>query len=272
MTTEETPNRPSLPVDPRIPGHPTAPEVDAARTWLYRRGVVVQLPTRLLAVRAGARHVQLLPNVLVVFLLAYGTWTGSTFAGETVFGGYRGLVIAAAYAVWTLVRWQGVRSRDVLAGYLMEPGGPLPPRMVAAQLGGWYLASLVITFGGGAALYGTLLATRPASPAGPVLALAVGLVPAGLVLGHIFGARVLAEDEPSAVVDRLLRAQDAHLFAMPAPYAVFAGLTGVTGWTGGWLLYQAAYVVLAAGTQLVGWLLERRRTLPPGWYGLPVPR
>ncbi|VVJ15451.1 Uncharacterised protein [Amycolatopsis camponoti] len=46
---------PALPVDPRLPGEPTLAEVGVARMWLARRGVLVWLPTRVLALRLGAR-------------------------------------------------------------------------------------------------------------------------------------------------------------------------------------------------------------------------
>jgi hypothetical protein len=50
------PRTPELPVDPRLPGEPTVSEVAKTQDWLAKRGVRVSRPTRLLAIRIGARR------------------------------------------------------------------------------------------------------------------------------------------------------------------------------------------------------------------------
>ncbi|MBE1500899.1 hypothetical protein H4696_007999 [Amycolatopsis lexingtonensis] len=252
---------------PVRPGEPTYREVVATGAWLARHGALTRVPTRLIAVRVGARSRELAPILILTAVLYFCLTVVKLASGDHVlFHVYRELLIAAVFAVWLLVRGQGVWNRDALAGHPNPPGDR--PRAAAGLLGGWYFASLAWTFAGGAALYAALAVTRPEDRTGALLSLAilaVGLVPAARVLFRAFFARVIAEDEPSAAVDGVVRAQDAHVFALPALFAVLAA---GNAWTS-WVVVQGGHAVIAVGTQLTAWLLFGRRPLPPGAYGLP---
>lgn len=100
-------------------------------------------------------------------------------------------------------------------------------------------------------------------------ALAVGAGVTVAIVGRILRAPVIAEDAASRAVDALLRAQDAYRYAPSAVFA-FAALpaTVAAGRLPGWLeLTAVAFAVVMLGAQLTGWLVTRRRQLPPGFYG-----
>lgn len=273
---------PALPVDPRMPGEPTVLEVGSARLWLGRRGVLVWLPTRLLALRIGARRFGLSPQsepavivaaVLVPFFLP--------FVVEMDLPG-RGAGLVLLFAVVHVLRWRRMQRRERLAERLTAPGAPPALRAAARQVGWWYLGSTALTFGGGAVLCAASFLTRPQftwkhwyPPAAEIgmhtFALAVGAGATALVLGRALRAPVIAEDEASRMVDEVLRAEDVYRFAPCAVYALPALPVFVVDWAiPGWLGWSAlAYLVTAVLLQLVGWADVRRRyrRLPLGFYG-----
>ncbi|MCR6487213.1 hypothetical protein M8542_30730 [Amycolatopsis sp. OK19-0408] len=183
---------PALPV---APGEPTMREVAATRAWPARREVLVSLPTRLPALRVGAR--ESVRDRSLRYLIAMLVTLG---VGKFVLG----LVPAARQA--------------------LSPARP-PLRETAKQVGGWYLSATAITFAGGVAGCVTEFLTDPPTlffPAARTLGLAIGAWVTTLVLGKVLFGPVIAEDSASLAVDRVLRAQDAYRFA---PSAIFAFLT-----------------------------------------------
>ncbi|MET8996226.1 hypothetical protein [Amycolatopsis sp. NPDC004169] len=272
---------PALPVDPRLPGEPTVLEVGWTRLWLGKRGVLVWLPTRLLALRVGGRAIGArgTPAYAIVFA---ALWSFSApFFKEVDLPG-KAASMALLFAAFQVVRWRRTQSREQLAERLTGAGPPLPLRVAAKQVGWWFLSSTAFTFVGGAALCAASFLTQPQftgkhwyPPSVEIgvhtFALAAGAGATVLVLGRVLRAPVLAEDEASRAVDQVLRAEDVYRFAPCAVYAVLALPVFVVDWAfPGWLGWSAlVYLVTAVVLQLLGWaaVRHRYRRLPPGFYG-----
>ncbi|MFF1609722.1 hypothetical protein ACFVYA_18250 [Amycolatopsis sp. NPDC058278] len=271
---------PALPVDPRLPGEPTLLEVGSTRLWLARRGVRVWLPTRLLALRIGARGfgVRERPEQAVIAAVVGASFPAFT-AGVDLPG--RGAVLAVLFALVQVLRWGRMQRRERLAERLTAAGPPLPLRVAARQVGWWYLATVAVTFAGGAVLCAATFLTAPrfgdywyppsVDIALSTIALAVGAGATALVLGKALRSPVIAEDEASRLVDEALRAEDAHRYALCTFYALFAVPVLMVAWEPPALLEWAAwaYSAVVAALELTGWLLlrHRYRRLPPGYYG-----
>ncbi|MEV6878377.1 hypothetical protein [Amycolatopsis sp. NPDC051128] len=277
MTVRE----PALPVDPRLPGEPTVLEVGGTRLWLARRGVLVWLPTRLLALRIGGRRLRGVGTPTYSIVLAV-LWVsiGALFTVVELPG--RVAVLAVMFAVSQILRWRGVQSREQLVEGLAGTEAPPPLRVAAKQVGWWYLTSTALTFVGGAVLCAASFLTAPQftwkhwySPSVALgthtFALAVGAGATALVVGRVLRAPVIAEDGTSRLVDGILRAEDPYRFAPSGVYAVLAMPGYVVDWATPGLLGWAAlaYLVTVVVLQLIGWLLVcyRYRRLPPGFYG-----
>ena len=248
----------------------TFAEIDLARKWLARRGVEVDRPTQLLALRVGARDRAGRSNWLYGLVLS-AVW--GVVALPPVPVPARFVMVGAALAAFPVLQWRGVRPRERLAARL-APGGARPSlRVAAAQVGWWYLASVAITFGGGAVLCAARFASSPAAGAGWAVALAIGAVATALVLVPVLRAPVIAEDEASLVVDAALRAQDAVLFAPAAMFTMLAWIDwAATGFSAPpWLPVRVVYIVLAFATLLVARYGRRYGHLPPGHYGTVTP-
>ncbi|MEU0795102.1 hypothetical protein ABZ342_33990 [Amycolatopsis sp. NPDC005961] len=261
---------PALPVDPRLPGEPTLAEVTVARMWLGRRGVVVWLPTRVLALRLGARDGRTRGLPVHAIVLPMLGWFGWVWLESLELPGRVAFPIVL-HAVYQVVRWRQAQGREQVAEWW---AGTSPPALsTAAKLvGGWYLASTAVTFVGGAALCAAAFTTESSiAVAAHTLALAAGAGATALVLGRVLRAPVIAEDAASHLVDGLLRAEDAYRFASPAPYVLVVASLPVVDWLepGPLEWFALAYLVVVLGLQLTGWLLVRRRYrwLPPGFYG-----
>ncbi|MGW5721986.1 hypothetical protein ACWEVP_37845 [Amycolatopsis sp. NPDC003865] len=258
---------PALPVGPWLPGEPTLGEVAAARAWLARRGVGVWLPTRLLSLRLGsrewaARTVSPWFGAVYVLVLVSGTFL------EDV-PGRLGLLFVV-FALLLVVRPREIRRREDVADRWAGTGSPPALRDAARQVGGWYLVTTAITFTGGAAMCAAMIVVDPTFDAfAQTVALAVGAGATVAVVGRILRAPVIAEDATSRAVDALLRAQDAYRYAPSAVFALAAlPVTMAAGRLPGWLEWTAvAFAVGVVGAQLTGFLVTRRRKLPPGFYG-----
>ncbi|WP_326944435.1 hypothetical protein OG439_32000 [Amycolatopsis sp. NBC_01307] len=257
---------------------PTEAEVDPAGLWLAKRGVEVVRPTPLLALRLGARRAARPPGywawcflVLAVAVVAGGVlqflalWLHTPMGG-VVFAAYAGVVVL----VWLPVRWADRRAAALLGDRRLDV--PRPPWR--ESLDGWYLASVLITFGGGALLAVAMCVTTSAWvwAVGWLGMLAIGALVVAVVLTGVLRRPVLAEDETSLMIDAVVRAEDPYI-TLPALFALpvlFDPLTTgrqpheFTPWLVG-------YVVLAFATLLVGRYRQyRRRTLPAGTYGVEV--
>ncbi|MFI5591497.1 hypothetical protein ACIA5G_41050 [Amycolatopsis sp. NPDC051758] len=272
---------PALPVDPRLPDEPTVLEVGRARVWLAKRGVMVWLPTRLLALRLGGRALggQGIPAFAIV--IAFAWWFSWSMLDTAELPGSIAVEVVL-FTVFQVLHWRRAQRREQVAERLAGTGEPLPFRVAAKQVGWWYLGSTAITFLGGAVLCAATFLTMPQftwkhwyPPFVEIglhtLALALGAGATALVLGRALRAPVIAEDETSRWVDELLRAGDPYRFAPSAVYAVLAMPVFVVDWaTPGWLGWSAlAYLVVVVVLQVTGWLITRHRYRrpPPGYYG-----
>ncbi|WP_410609972.1 hypothetical protein [Amycolatopsis sp. lyj-109] len=272
---------PALPVDPNLPGEPTVLEVGSTRLWLGRRGVRVWLPTRLLALRIGARGFGLREKPEYAIVVAVLTSFGAAVVTKTDLPG-KGAFVGVLLAVVLVLRRRRMQTRERLAERLAGTGTPPSLRAAAKQVGWWYLSAVAVTFAGGAVLCAASFLSAPLSSAGHwylpsvetgvhTFALAVTAGATALVLGKALRAPVIAEDETSRLVDEVLRAEDVHRYTSCTGYALFTAPVLMAGWEPPALLERAAwvYVAVVAGLELTGWLLHRHRyrRLPPGCYG-----
>lgn len=205
---------------------PTKAEVRAARKWLAKRGVRVAEPTTLLALRLGARGGARPP--------VYWAWMVVQLMGYA--GGVLLVRSPARWADRRAAAWLGDRRLDV-----PRPSSRKSP-------GGWYLASLVITFGGGALLAVVMCVTTSKWiwAVGWLVLLAVG---AAVVLTGVVRWPVIAMPALPVLFDVLTSGSQPHEF---------------TPWLVG-------YVGLAYATLLVSrYTRYLRRMLPSGRYGMEV--
>jgi hypothetical protein len=262
---------------------PTAAEVKAAKVWLAKRGVTVEEPRPLLALRLGARRGARPPGywawlvllLVVVFLggfaaqflpLLLGVARPDRFEGGWIFVMYAALVVL----VWLPVRWADRRASAWVGDRRLD----VPRPHWRASLDGWYLASVAVTFGGGAVLAVAMCVTTSKG----IWALtwlgllALGAVVVTVVLAGVLRRPVIAEDETSLVVDAVVRAED-PIIAMPAlfalPVVVDLLVSGrqpheFTPWLIGYVVAAFATFVISRYTRY------RRRTLPAGSYGVAV--
>jgi hypothetical protein len=261
----------------------TEAEVKAARKWLAKRGVEVSEPTTLLALRLGARGGARPPG--------YWAWAVVLVVGATIVGfvaGFLPLVLGlhsadlpqgrsffVLYVMLLLSIWLPVRGADRrAAAHLAGRGIDRPRPAWRASLSGWNVASMVITFGGGAVLAVVMAVTtsKPIWALSWLVLLALGAVVVAVILGSVLRRPVIAEDEGSLAVDSLLRSDDQYL-AFPALFAYPAIFDPLV--SGGqpreftpWLV---GYFALAVVTQGIGLYTQyRRRKLPAGDYGTSV--
>ncbi|WP_410663799.1 hypothetical protein [Amycolatopsis sp. lyj-84] len=256
------------------PGEPGFDEITATRQWLGKRGVEVGEPSRLLAARVGTRLSRRTPGrfrwlagaAVVSVLLGMA-------AGAVGLGG-NGILLGLICASLEVALWLSYRHRERALGPLpvMDRRSRRPSAF--AILGAWYVASFVITFGGGAALTAAIHLTTPAKAYAWGLAALLGwaaLCCAVILIGTL-RRPVYAEDTASAAVDTELRVLDSQA-AIPGFYPVIVLYDMAVGDQApaeftGWLI---AYAVLAFGTTVIGvWRHHRRPALPPGDYGTPV--
>jgi len=258
----------------------TEAEVRAARKWLAKRGVTVAEPTTLLALRLGARGGARPPgswaSVVVLVVVAV---TGSFALGFLPHAiGLRysdmpeGRSFFALYATLVVAFWLAVRLGDRRAtAHLAGRGIDRPRPDWRTSLSGWNLASVVITFGGGAVLAVVMSVTtsKPAWALSWLGLLALGAVVVAVILGSVLRRPVIAEDEASLAVDSLLRADDQYL-AFPALFAypaIFDPLVA-GGQPREFTPWLVGYFALAVVTQAIGFYTQyRRRKLPAGDYG-----
>ncbi|MFG1638664.1 hypothetical protein ACGFMK_00090 [Amycolatopsis sp. NPDC049252] len=259
---------------------PTEAEVRAARKWLAKRGVEVEEPTTLLALRLGARAGARPPGsgpwvaLLVVVAVAGNFALG--FLPHALGLRYsdlpEGRSFFALYAVFVVGAWLAVRLADRRAvAHLAGRGIDRPRPSWRASLSGWNLASMVLTFGGGAVLAVVMAVTtsKPHWALSWLGLLALGAVVVAAILTGVLRRPVIAEDEASLAVDSLLRGEDQYralpaLFAYPAIFDPLVSGGQPREFTP-WLV---GYFALAAATEAVGLYVQyRRRKLPAGDYG-----
>jgi hypothetical protein len=241
---------------------PTLAERQGARAWLARRGVVVDEPTPLLAVRVGSR-VLATRSYQAYSVLFSVVWLVTVLPPVPVLARFLVFtVVCTAYPLW---QWRRVCRADRTAARLVPAGVRPSLRVAAGQVGWWYLAAVVTTFGGGA----VLCAGFADNPASWAAALVIGAASVAPVLGRALRAPVIAEDEASSAVDAAMRAHDVRAFAVPFTFAFLVWIDLSTSWP--WpparFVPAVGYLVLVVAVHVGAVLEARRRSLPPGRYG-----
>ncbi|MDT7726946.1 MAG: hypothetical protein QOI21_3522 [Actinomycetota bacterium] len=267
---------PELTSDPRLQGEPSVAEVAAAEKWLAKRGVQVSPPTRLIALRLGGRW-RIRQEMIVWIIFAGALAAVCSFAYRFVPGidapaiGYLYFYLILLGIPLLLAMRRGERS----VRWAARPAGSSRLKL----LGGWYLTSVAITFLGGAVLGVLMYLDSPDPPdrnyvRGWLGLLALGFLSVAVVVISVVRGPELAEDDASLAVDDALRAADAYLI-VPALFAVLVPVDFMFDdrQPPGFAIWLVAYAVLAFGTQSAGLVALRRRylSLPPGYYGAPVP-
>lgn len=262
---------------------PSRTEIEGASVWLRKRGVRVDAPTTLLALRLGVRRGARRP----------GYWAGYVALTTLLMVGAIGFPLLAllpgvsfadlpesrlAFFMFALLQiglWLQVRSADRRAtAWLGDRRLDRPSPTWRDLLGGWYLASVAITFGGGAVLAVAMCVTT-SKWIWAVLwlgLLALGAAVIAVILTGVVRRPVLAEDEASLAVDAAVRGDDLRL-AVPSLFAlpVLTDLLTTGHQPHEFTPWLIGYVVLAVGTEVVGRLTHRRRQkLPEGTYGTPM--
>ena len=238
----------------------------AAVKWLERHGIRVAEPTWLLTFRLSVRRGKGAPEAFTALFFVYLL----TFVGM---GAYQFNVLMLVedhsqlpdggfafftFAMVVLTTWLPVRYGDRQVAVVLEDrllDRPRPPWREV--LGGWYLTTLAVTFGGGAVLAIVLAAGGSLWAWIWLGLLALGALVDAMILTSVLRRPVIAEDEGSLAVDAVTRLEDVQL-AMPSFFAlpvvadlVFADVPGKP-----WLI---GYVVLAVGTHVVALITQRRR-------------
>ncbi|MEA5358632.1 hypothetical protein VA596_03720 [Amycolatopsis sp., V23-08] len=258
----------------------TEAEVRAAGKWLAKRGVEVDEPTTLLALRLGARAGARPPGywrwaILLMVVAVAGTFAlgflphalGLHYSdmpeGRTFFALYATMVVGFRLAV------RGADRRA--AAHLAGRGIHRPRPAWRAALCGWNVAAMVVTFGGGAVLAVVMAVTtsKPIWALSWLALLALGAIVVAVIVTDVLRSPVIAEDEASLAVDSLLRRDDQFL-ALPALFAypaVFDPLLS-GGQPREFTPWLAGYFALAVATQAIGFAVQyRHRKLPAGDYG-----
>jgi hypothetical protein len=248
----------------------TAAEQNAARHWLAKRGRPVGRPTPLLAVLIGTRPAfRGSVRYFVYLMLAFAA--GTAFLSLFGSGTTQSSPVYFLYFAMSLSSWDTVRLRE--RDFRDDVAAPHPPDPWWRVLGGWYLASLVLVFGGGVALAGAICFTTPARTYAVswLVLLFLSAVVTGWVLAGLLRRPLLAEDTASLAVARALRAEAVYA-ASPVlvviPLVLDFLLDRVPA---GFLSWLGAYVAAVALLQVISYAVHRRRhrTLPPGHYGTP---
>ncbi|MFJ7212314.1 hypothetical protein [Amycolatopsis sp. NPDC098790] len=255
-------------------------EERAASRWLKRHGVTVAEPATLLTARLSPRGGKGVPEAFVPVAVVTVVNCVALFGYPLLrlLPGVEGADLPAGWAVtfgaalFLTAMWLHRRAGDRRAALQLGTrrlDRPRPPWHEV--VGGWYVTSLVVTFGGGAAL-----GVAPAA-AGSLWGvfwlglLAIGAVVNAVILTGVIRRPVLAEDEGSLAVDVVTRLEDVRL-ALPSLFAapVVVDLVAENPPGRPWLI---GYVVLAVATNVVALFAQRARTpaLPAeGCYGVPA--
>lgn len=258
---------------------PTPAEITATRSWLAKKGVQVETPTPLLAVRIGGQFTSRMRVAFFLLPLLSGpAMFGLLFLRSALDGVWRELADGLPTAVLSVVMFGGVWiatrlvDRDIVRRLPREAVGP---RRSLSLLGPWYLAAAAITFGGGVALLVAILLTTSArgyalSELGLITLYAVWFA---CFLAIALNTRVVAEDAGSRAVDDALWVRSLYLGA-PAIYAwlMLISLPFLDGPPPEFAAPTYIYIALAIGTQVIGGVVhwKRYRKLPPGEYGVPA--
>ncbi|MEU4253589.1 hypothetical protein AB0F15_39975 [Amycolatopsis sp. NPDC026612] len=241
----------------------TLAERQGARAWLARRGVEVDEPTPLLAVRVGSRVLATRSYQASYSVLSSVVWVVALLPPVPVLA--RFLVFTVVCTAYPLLQWRRVCRADRTAARLVPAGARPSLRVAAGQVGRRYLAAVVTTFGGGV----VLCAWYAANPVGWAAALVIGAASVAPVFARALRAPVIAEDEASAAVDAALRAHDTRAFAAPFMFTFLVWIDLSTSWP--WpparFVPAIGYFVLVVAVHVGAAIEARRQSLPRGHYG-----
>ncbi|WP_326944434.1 hypothetical protein OG439_31995 [Amycolatopsis sp. NBC_01307] len=253
----------------------TAAEQEAARRWLAKRGQRVERPTPVLTALIATRQAfngRWFPRYIGYVLLV--------FVGGLGYTRLFGPGMTESYPVYFIYFALQLAARDSSHLRLRELRESVPSRKPAEPwwqvLGGWFLASVAVAFGGGIALAVTMYATTPARTYAVswLGLLALSALVSGWVLVSVLRRPLIADGAESLAVARALRVEAINaasplMAVLPLVMDPLLGNRQPAAFTP-WL---AGYVVLVLVLQVVGYVrhLRRSRTLPPGCYGTPLP-
>ncbi|MFD6066622.1 MULTISPECIES: hypothetical protein [Amycolatopsis] len=171
-------------------------------------------------------------------------------------------------ATLTLGQWASILHRERQLG-----GLPAPHRRpsTAGVLGGWYLASFLITFVGGAALAVTMYLTTSSRTFAWTWLVILGWAAlcCTTILVWTVRRQGRGDDTASIAVDEELRFQDSWLLP-PALFPVASLIDPLFSHRSppGFTWWMVGYAALAVATAALAYRRHARRTpLPPGDYG-----
>lgn len=247
---------------------PRAIDAVMAVKWLARHGVVVGTPVPLLSLRLGVRERLRTKRLELGVALGLAIGFVNTFGMEVAHEAFGDLAVGSGFVLGVLVvlaqvwRWVTVRESDRAAAALVRPAARPALSWTLGLLGGWYLTSAVVAYAGGLLLFLELAPVAPSAAALWLGLLTLGAVQSGFVWWTVLREPVVAVDPASFMVDAVLRVEDAHSYAAPAllPYLACGDLLFAVPVPRSSRAAVVAYAVLAVGTQVVGWVLHRRRS------------
>ncbi|MFI7117543.1 hypothetical protein [Amycolatopsis sp. NPDC049868] len=254
---------------------PTAIETADAMAWLSKRGIRAGIPSRPLTVRIAARQSRTTTTRILWLIGAcfVSVALTMTFGLLQKLPGVRGVEMPESRYSYFMVAsialgyWASILHREKQLGGL-PARNRRPPAKV---LGGWYLASFLITFGGGATLAVTMYFTTESRTFAWTWLAALGWAAlcCTTILVWAVTRRVRGEDAASIAVDSELRFQDSR-FLSPAVFPVASLIDPLFSHRSppGFTWWMVGYAVVAAVTALgAHWRDARRPPLPPGDYG-----
>jgi hypothetical protein len=252
----------------------TEREIQSARAWLGKHGIWVSMPTRLLALRIGARY---RPERLELAGLVFGgVFLASAFGFMLVAALLKGKLTASgpiytASIASACTAWFTARRRERAIFDRLGAAPAASPRRPLAFAGPWFLGTAAVTFLGGAGLCVAMLATSAPYALSWLSLLVISAVAFGTIVTGVLRAPVIAEDEASRFVDDVWRRQDLYtatplLFGPPVLVDLFEDRL-----PRGFTVPAIAYVVVVFVLQVIDLLANRRahRGFPPGNYGTP---
>jgi hypothetical protein len=242
--------------------------------WLAKRGRPVAAPTPYLDALLATRNA-FSGGVRWLFPLAMGAAVVAALGYYSLFGHgmtYSYSVYFFCFAIQLTV-WLGIRSRQRQLAKATRPWPGAVREPWTRSLGGWFIASTVLAYGGGVALALSIGFTTPARTYALSWLVLLGLsaLAAATVLAGFLRAPVLAEDPASLAVYRAVLAENIH-GAAPALVAVppILDLVIESHLPVGYRPWLAGYAALVVVTEVVAYV-RHRRPLPPGHYGDPRP-
>ncbi|WP_326944433.1 hypothetical protein OG439_31990 [Amycolatopsis sp. NBC_01307] len=245
----------------------TAATESAALKWLAGHGQRVGRPapvlTALIATRQPSRWWRYFLYIVVAssFGVAYSLLFGH--------GMTESVPIYFLYFGMQLSMWDGFRRND----RALRAWGPSrkPAELWWQVVGGWFLVSLVVAFGGGIALAVTMYPTDRTYAVSWLGLLILSALCTGWVLIGTVRRPLFAETAESLAVARTLRADQVYVVTpilVVVPLVMDLLEDRLPPGFASWLADYSAAVVLLQAVAIIRHV-RRYRRLPPGDYGTP---